>query len=132
MTDRSTDYNCHDPFYLRPDWWWPVYKEDACYLSNDIFQGKSKFEVPLASLHVEPEPEWHDLPPVQIASLGSFTTPRADHVAAWQGSHVSTFTASSVAHHTTTPEPIPPVPVPAAGLLLITALIALMMKGLRG
>ena len=131
MTDRSTPYNCHGPFHERPDLWWPVYVENVCYLSNDIFEGKTSLEV--AATPLVSEPEWHDLPPVQIASLGSFTTPRADHSPSWQGSQVSMFTASSVAHYTTTPEPIPPIPVPAAGLLLITALAALMItKGLRG
>lgn len=131
MTDRSYPYNCHGPFYERPDLWWPVYVENVCYLDNDIFEGKSKLEV--AATPLVSEQAWHDLPPVQIASLGSFTTPRADHVPAWQGSQVSTFTASSVTHYTTTPEPIPPIPIMAAGLLLITALIALgIMKGLRG
>lgn len=130
---RSTVYTCTKPFD-DPDDWFPVWLEGVCVLDDpEIFAGKSKFEVPLASLHVEPETAWHDLPPVQVASLGSFTTPRADHVPIWQGSHVSMFTASTVTHHTTTPEPIPPIPLPAGGLMLITALLALMTwKGLRG
>ena len=128
--ERSVPYSCHGPFYERPDLWWPVYVEGVCYLDNDIFEGKTKAEI-FAMPLVEPLPEPF-LEPVQYSSLGSFTTPRADHVPSWQGPHVSIFTASTVAHYTTTPEPIPPVPVPAAGLLLITALAALAMKGLRG
>ena len=129
--ERSVIYNCHGPFHERPDLWWPVYVENVCYLDNDIFEGKTALEV--AATPLVSETAWHDLPPVQIASLGSFTTPRADHSPVWQGSQVSTFTASTVTHYTTTISTDAAIFLGSSGLMLITALAALvMMKGLRG
>ena len=131
MSDRSTIYDCHGPFHERPDLWWPVYVENVCYLSNDIFEGKTALKV--AATPLVSDPEWHDLPPVQIASLGSFTTPRADMPAVWTGHTPQPWYGVTVTRPPEHVPDIPPIPLPAGFGLMITALAALMiMKGLRG
>ena len=128
--ERSVEYNCHGPFYERPDLWWPVYVEGVCYLDNDIFYGKTKLEV-VAEPLVSPEPEHEPLP---ITSWGSVLHPTKHYTTpsftvptwGWAGSHTTTTLEP-------TPPDVPPIPLPAGGLLMITALAVLaIIKGLRG
>ena len=94
----------------------------------DAIWQKTVFDMPLVH-----EPVWTDTLPAPT-SIGSHIVPRSDAVAPAP----CLFCGSSGGWTSTmvVPEPlpdVPPIPLPAAGWLLATALLALVtMRGLRG
>lgn len=125
LTVRSVEYECHGPFFERPDLWWPVYVEDVCFLNNDIFRGKTKLEVAATPL-VEPLPA-PLFEPVLTVSLGSFTVPREDNTPVWEKPHHPWTGTGTWTGTTTSPDPVPAIFLPASGIALVTALMALVM-----
>ena len=97
--------------------------------ANDIWQ-KTLLSVPLV----------HEPEPLTVAMPGSHVVPHVNAPLSglscacdwgFSGSHTQTLVVLSTGVDFA-PD-VPPIPVPAAGLLMLTALIALMtMKGLRG
>ena len=121
MYERSVSYNCLDPFHGEPDLWWPAYVEGVCWLPDEPLSGKLVFDV---SEWGAPEPAWiADLP--APLSIGSHIVPRHDTPAACVFCAPPSGGWTSV---TRVPEPapdVPPIPLPAGGLLMLTAIMAL-------
>lgn len=118
--EQSVLYNCHGPFHEQPDLWWPVYIEGVCYLDNDTFEGKTILEVEATPL-VEPL-----FPLIDYANIGSLITPNLQYTP----KHIPCMFCGEEGGWTSTvvvvPIPdVPPIPLPASGVLMLSALFAI-------